>query len=306
MDKPFTRFIYPQGRCRRVPQRWAGSEAESGIGWCSDLRFALLATNSTTMIPGDPNWQMTILFLLSAVIAVLSMKVVALLLPVTVAVDPGHWFWIFPAPASLERLRPLVDIRAVLIRTLLLFGGVVLGCWLYWRLVDALQLRGIVRSYLAAPILLLMMETVVALVSILWLPSGRALPLVHNAPWRARSVADFWGNRWNVCFSDWARFAIFQRLRHRPALALVAAFAVSGLLHEAVINLPLYLVTGRVLFGTMMMYFLIQAIGVLVERRFRDRPALARVFAWLIFLGPAPLVLNEGLLRTMHLWPGAS
>ena len=81
------------------------------------------------------------------------------------------------------------------------------------------------------------------------------------------------------------------------------AFAVSGLLHEWVINVPLYFVTGRVLFGTMMLYFLIQAAGVLIERRFKKHPAWMRAFTWLVVLAPVPLVLNEGLLRTLHLWP---
>jgi predicted transporter len=118
-------------------------------------------------------------------------------------------------------------------------------------------------------------------------------------------VGDFWGNRWNLWYSDWSRYAIFRRLRSRPVLALLLAFAISGVLHEWVINVTLYFVTGRALFGTMMMYFLIQGAGVLVERRFKKHRCFAVVFTWLVVLAPVPLVINEGLLRAMHLWPSS-
>jgi D-alanyl-lipoteichoic acid acyltransferase DltB (MBOAT superfamily) len=132
----------------------------------------------------------------------------------------------------------------------------------------------------------------VAFMTVLWLPSERLLPAIHNRPWRMRSVADFWGNRWNLWFSDWFRQAIFRPLRSRPAFALILSFAVSSLLHEWVINVPLYFVTGRALFGTMMLYFLLQAVGVLVERRFKKHPNFMVAFAWLVVIAPAPLVIN--------------
>lgn len=51
------------------------------------------------------------------------------------------------------------------------------------------------------------------------------LPALHRRPWAARSVADFWGSRWNLWFSDWFRYCIFSRLRRRPVFALFLAFA---------------------------------------------------------------------------------
>ena len=117
-----------------------------------------------------------------------------------------------------------------------------------------------------------------------------------------RGIADFWGNHWNLWFSDWSRYAVFSRLRRRPVLALLLVFAISGLVHEWVINVPLYLLTGRAPFGSMMVYFLLQAAGLLLERRFLKSRVRGKVaFAWLVILAPAPLVMNEGLLRTLHL-----
>jgi hypothetical protein len=255
------------------------------------------------MLPDDPSSQMTVFFLLALAVMGFVMKLVASFLPVTIQVERPYLFWLLLSPASHRRLQPIVTVHKVLLRTVLLFAALVLSYWIIGRLIHIFHIRGILLSYLAAPVALLLMETLVAFATVLWLPSGRVLPSIHNRPWRARSVADFWGNRWNLWFSDWSRYAIFRPLRSRPVLALILAFAVSGLLHEWVINVPLYFVTGRALFGTMMLYFLLQAIGVLLERRFKHRSAVAVAFAWLVVFVPVPLVINEGLLLTLHLWP---
>jgi hypothetical protein len=185
----------------------------------------------------------------------------------------------------------------------MLSGVVWLSYWIYWQLIHAFQIRGIFLSYLAVPILLLVHELLIALVNLIFLPSGHLLPALHRRPWVARSIADFWGNRWNLWFSDWFRYTIFSRLRRRPIFALFLVFAVSGLMHEWVINVPLYCLTGRILFGTMMIYFLLQAVGILCERHFlKSHPRLMAAFVWLVVFVPSPLVLNEGLLRVLHLW----
>jgi hypothetical protein len=256
------------------------------------------------MLPDNPNWQMTVFCLLALAVMGFVMKLVVLFLPVTIQVERPRLLWLLLSPASHRRLQPIVTIRKVLLRAALLFGALVLSYWIFGQLVRAGFIRGIALSYCAAPILLLMSETLVAFMTVLWLPSGRLLPSVHNRPWRARSVADFWGNRWNLWFSDWSRYLVFQRLRSRPVFALLLAFAISGLLHEWFINVPLYFVTGRALFGSMMIYFLLQAAGILWERHFlKGHPRLMVAFAWLVVFVPSPLELNEGVLRLLHLWP---
>ena len=147
-------------------------------------------------------------------------------------------------------------------------------------------------------------EILFSLLSFVWPLSGKLQPRLHDHPLLARSVADFWGRRWNLWFSDWFRLVIFAPLRRRPVVALLLVFFVSGLMHEWVLNLPLWMVTGRKLFGTMVFYFLLQAAGVLVERCFLKRNAPVKIiFAWLVVFAPAPLVFNEGWLRMLRLWP---
>jgi hypothetical protein len=60
-----------------------------------------------------------------------------------------------------------------------------------------------------------------------------------QAPLLARSLADFWGNRWNTAFNVLADRYGFRPLTQRigPRAALAVVFIASGLLHEAVIVL---------------------------------------------------------------------
>lgn len=184
------------------------------------------------ILPDDPNWQMTVFFLLTLAVMGFVMKLVVLFLPVTIRVERPFSFRLLLSPASHRRMQPIVTVCKVLLRAVLLFGALVLTYWIFGWLVRAGLIRGIALNYCAAPVWLLISETLVAFKTVLWLPSGRLLPAIHNRPWRARRVADFWGNRWNPWVSDWFRYAIFRPLRSRPVFALIVAFAVSGLLHE--------------------------------------------------------------------------
>lgn len=207
------------------------------------------------------------------------------------------------APTSLERAQPLSALPAYLLRGGAWFGALLLYYWIYWRIVNAFHLRGLALSYLSTIAVLLMTEAIAFVVILLWVPSGRLMPMPHRNPFAARTVADFWGRRWDLWMSDWFRYAIFAPLRRRPVLAVWLVFLVSGLLHEYVLNLTLWVVTGRKLFGTMLLYFLLQGAGVLIERRFlKDHPRASRLFTWLVVFIPVPLVFHESMLRALHLW----
>jgi len=259
------------------------------------------------ILPDNPNWQVTVFFLLALVVVGFVMKLVALLLPAKRELERSAMSWMLFSPDSVLRARRATGTGPVVLRILLLFAAVLLTYWVYWQLVRGFQIHGILLSYLAGPILLLVGELFVAIVNLFLLPGGYLLPALHCRPWAARSIADFWGNRWNLWFSDWSRYVIFGRLRRRPMFALFLVFAASGIVHECVINVPLYCVTGRILFGTMIVYFLLQAVGILVERHFLNgHPRLMVMFVWLAVFVPVPLVLNEGYLRGLQLWPDSN
>jgi hypothetical protein len=260
--------------------------------------------NAVTWQNLSADWQVTWLNLLALALMGLVMKFAVLLIPSATAARTLR-FVASPvlAPNSLERSQPFSAAPRFLLRASACLGALILYYWIYWKLVNTFHLHGITLSYLAVPAVLLVSEVLVAMVTILWLSSGRFLPTLHRNPFGARSVADFWGRRWNLWISEWFRYAIFMRMRHRPMLALWLIFFLSGLLHEYVLNLSLWMVTGKKLFGTMMLYFLLQPVGMLIERRCLKHNVRANIlFTWLIVFAPVPLVFNESMLRTLHLW----
>ena len=196
------------------------------------------------MLP-DPNWQMTVFFLLALAVTGFVMKLVVLFLPAKREIERRAMSWVLFSPDSVLRAQRATGAGPVVLRAVLLSGAVLLNYWIYWQLVRGFQIHGILLSYLAVPFLLLVGESFVTIMNLFLLPCGCLLPALHCRPWAARSIADFWGNRWNLWFSDWSRYVIFGRLRRRPMFALFLVFAASGIMHECVINVPLYCVTGE-------------------------------------------------------------
>ncbi len=126
------------------------------------------------------------------------------------------------------------------------------------------------------------------LLSLAWRMAGfHAKPLM-NFPILAVSLGDFWGNRWNTAFRDLAQILVFKRLvRKSITLATFAVFALSGILHEIVMTLPVG--SG---YGQPFLYFMIQFVGLLTEWKL---PIVrGRIFTMLVVILPLPLLLHEG------------
>jgi hypothetical protein len=124
------------------------------------------------------------------------MKLVALLLPAKREIERRAMSWVLFSPNSVLRGQRATGAGPVVLRILMLFAAVLLSYWVYWQLVRGFQIHGILLSYLAVPFLLLIGESLVAILNLFLLPCGCLLPAVHCRPWAARSIADFWGNRW--------------------------------------------------------------------------------------------------------------
>ncbi len=102
------------------------------------------------------------------------------------------------------------------------------------------------------------------LLATFWQSRGfRAAPIM-NTPIASLSVAEFWGRRWNSGFRDLAHPYLFVPAARRFGLhaALWVSFGVSGLAHELVISVP---ASGG--YGLPTVYFLLQALGITLERR---------------------------------------
>ena len=118
------------------------------------------------------------------------------------------------------------------------------------------------------------------LLSLGWRSIGvNAMPVMQN-PLRSKSLAEFWGRRWNTAFHELATRFTFRPLRPivGPAGATLLVFLISGLIHELVISIPAH---GG--YGLPTGYFLLQGMGVAGERtRLGRRVGLGRAWrGWL-------------------------
>jgi len=101
------------------------------------------------------------------------------------------------------------------------------------------------------------------LLAIFWQRAGiNAQPLMQS-PFHSRSLAEFWGKRWNTAFSNLVHEFVFRPLARSwgSSAATLVVFAISGLIHEAVISLP-----ARAGYALPTAYFLLQGCGILLER----------------------------------------
>jgi alginate O-acetyltransferase complex protein AlgI len=134
------------------------------------------------------------------------------------------------------------------------------------------------------------------LLAALWRARGHAVHALFVAPWRARTLPEFWARRWNVGFAEMTALLVQRPLAARlgAARARVASFAFSGLMHEVAISLPV--MAG---FGLPTLYFVLH--GLASARRGHGR---AWTFLWLVV--PLPLVFHPWFVRGVVIpWVGA-
>jgi len=145
-----------------------------------------------------------------------------------------------------------------------------------------------------------------------WRKAGIDVEPIMNAPLRSKSVSEFWGRRWNSAFNrlafEFVSRPIIRRLGERsscdtagrvrsksilhfgPAIETLTAFLVSGLIHELVISLP-----AGAGYGLPTAYFLLQGIGILLERAFPQMRG--RIFTILITAFPAFWLFHPPFVR---------
>lgn len=126
--------------------------------------------------------------------------------------------------------------------------------------------------------------------------SNESFP-IHRNPIAAISLSNFWGRDWNLWVQDWLRDVsegIGRKRNHR----IIIVFLISGLFHELMCNLPYWIVYKKSYFGTMMGYFLIQAVALWIDKKFmRHGPLLFRkIYLWIAVIVPSPLFINVPLL----------
>jgi len=129
-----------------------------------------------------------------------------------------------------------------------------------------------------------------------FLATGWSMDSLHRTPIAARSLAEFWSQRWNRYVSAWLHRFVYlplARTRH-PRLGIFCAFLVSGVLH----GWPILVAIGWFGALTTSLFFMVQGAFVLVEYRLRIHtwPApIARAWTMTALLTTSPLFIDPGL-----------
>jgi hypothetical protein len=164
------------------------------------------------------------------------------------------------------------------------------GAGLFWITRHVAPSRPLPAAALALPALSLMFHFgLLRLLTGFWRGQGFDVTPPFDAPWRANDLRDFWSHRWNRAFSEMATLVAYRpvaRVLGAPGGRL-AAFVLSGLLHELAISVP-----ARGGYGGPMLYFLLH--GALVAT---EPPARPRVWTLAALVLPLPLLFHAPFLR---------
>jgi alginate O-acetyltransferase complex protein AlgI len=132
-----------------------------------------------------------------------------------------------------------------------------------------------------------------------WRQRGVACEALFRAPLRSQNLSEFWAHRWNLAFSEMTATAAYRPLIGSIGRgpALVAAFALSGLLHEMAISVPVG--AG---YGLPLAYFVLHGVLVLVERALAraGRPLggwVGRTWAIFWVVAPLPLLFHAAFVN---------
>ncbi|MFZ5479120.1 MAG: MBOAT family protein, partial [Myxococcota bacterium] len=125
---------------------------------------------------------------------------------------------------------------------------------------------------------------------------GLEIGPAQRTPLAARTVAEFWGRRWNAIVHRWLASVAFFPLARRGhvALAGLAAFALSAAIHTYLVIPGVGLAAGL----RMGAFFVVQGLLVVIERALGIARAPAWVgHAWTVacFVATVPLFIEPFL-----------
>ena len=210
--------------------------------------------------------------------------------------------WPGMRPELMARLEPRRSGAAALVKTGFAYLGLGTAMCLLARLSWRRTGSAVLSTALLLPALSFLLHFgLFGVLAGLWRRAGADVGPLFRAPWRAKSLGEFWSRRWNLAFSEMTSLTVYRPLAVRVGrrTALVAAFFFSGLLHEVAISLPV-----RAGYGRPLLYFLIHGALMHVER---ERGPFGRAATLLAVVLPLPLLFHVPFLQGV-IWPllGAS
>jgi hypothetical protein len=205
------------------------------------------------------------------------------------------WFGMRPALFETLPSPPLAQKGLVLKG----FSRIVLGVLLLY--LSALVERLSYKIFFASELLLLVGLSVILHFGVLnlstavWRMLGVDARELFRAPYRARSLREFWGKRWNIAFSEMTTLIAYRPLKYIVSTntAMILSFLLSGVLHEIAISFPVC--SG---YGLPLLYFTIHGLLMHAESRSAAIQSILAhriwchvwVLGWLIL--PMPLLFH--------------
>lgn len=211
------------------------------------------------------------------------------------------WFGMRPAPFEKLRSSSLPSAR-------ILWKGIlrgVIGVFLLYLsllLQNHSQVHKIFLSQLLllAGLSLILHFGILNLCTAFWRSQGANVSELFQAPYKSKSLKEFWGKRWNIAFSEMTALIAYRPLKSKAGIekALVISFLLSGLLHEVAISLPV-----RTGFGLPMTYFVIQVFAMHLEahsaflQKLLQRKWLAHAWVMALLIVPMPLLFHREFIE---------
>ncbi len=133
----------------------------------------------------------------------------------------------------------------------------------------------------------------------LWRALGVDVKELFIAPYKAKSLKEFWGKRWNMAFSEMTASIVYKPLL--PVLgkqkSVMASFLFSGILHEIAISFPVQ--SG---YGLPLLYFALHAFLMFIESKILAIQKITAhwllghvwVMTWLLL--PLPLLFHQDFI----------
>lgn len=207
--------------------------------------------------------------------------------------------WVGMNPEIFFKQRPAAD-RSLLYRGLLFLASGMIILFLLRFFLSPVSMPTGVSYYIQSLAILIALSMILhfGLLNIsAWVLQqlGYSAYSLFRAPLSAGSLTDFWGKRWNLAFTEMTSVAVYRPLaqKYSGLTALIISFAVSGLLHEVALSLPVQ--SG---YGLPLVYFVIQLMLVIAEQKlFTGKPGSVWVIAGLII--PLPLLFHPSIMKAV-------
>jgi alginate O-acetyltransferase complex protein AlgI len=123
---------------------------------------------------------------------------------------------------------------------------------------------------------------------------------IFRAPYKAKSLPEFWSRRWNNAFTEMTQTIAFRPLvsAFGGQRALLVGFLLSGVLHEIAISLPV--ASG---YGLPTLYFVWQSLLMLAEKKYQFLKNITQnfwlgrlwTFCWIAL--PLPLLFHARFIE---------